>query len=180
MKIDQLTEQVPVPAGVTVSVTNGLFTLKGPKGENARDLFNPKLQYAVENNAIIITCSRATKREKTIFYTAVSHIKNLIKGVNEGFIYTLKVCSGHFPMTVSVKGDQFEVKNFIGEAVPRRLKLNPKCKVVVDGVIISVEGNDVEQTGQQAAMIEQLAKRVGFDRRIFQDGIYITSKGEDA
>jgi len=179
MKLAELKEQVNIPKGVSVTVQDGLFAVKGPKGENSRNLFNKKLSYSIEGDNVVVSCKNATKREKTIFYTAVSHIKNLISGAQQGFSYKLKVCSGHFPMSVAVKGDTLEVKNFIGEAVPRRLKLNPKTKVVVEGQVITVEGIDVEQTGQQAAAIELLCRRVGFDRRIFQDGIYITHKGDE-
>jgi large subunit ribosomal protein L6 len=79
-------------------------------------------------------------------------------------------------MTVTVKGATLEVKNFIGEAVPRTVAINPATKVVVDGDIVTVSGVDLEVTSQMAASIEQLCKRAGFDRRIFQDGIYITHK----
>jgi large subunit ribosomal protein L6 len=163
---------------VTVREQHGTFTVKGPKGEVTRRLYHDRVQYSVDGDTITISSTDATKREKTTLFTMSAHLRNLIKGVQDGFSYKLKVCSGHFPMTVAVKGDTLEVKNFIGEAVPRRLKLNPHCKVAIEGVIVTVEGIDVEVTGQQAAAIERLCRRVGFDRRVFQDGIYITHKGD--
>jgi large subunit ribosomal protein L6 len=179
MRIELLKATVEIPSGVTVSVNNGTFVVKGPKGEVTRRLYHDRVKYAIEGSEVVLTSPNATKREKTVIYTMAAHIRNLIKGVQEGFSYKLKICSGHFPMTVAVKGDTLEVKNFIGEAVPRRLKLDPNCKVVIEGVIITVEGIDVEAAGQQASSIERLCRRVGFDRRVFQDGIYITHKGEE-
>ena len=41
---------------------------------------------------------------------------------------------------------------------------------------IVVEGINKELTSQTAASIEQMTRRPGFDKRIFQDGIYITEK----
>lgn len=178
MYIELLKEEISIPSGVTVKVHNGVFTVKGPQGEVTRRLYHDKMHYAVEGNNVVVSSPDATKREKTQLYTMVSHIKNLIQGVTEGHSYKLKICSGHFPMTVAIKGDTLEVKNFIGEAVPRRLKLNPAVKVTIDGVIITVEGVDVEAAGQQAARIEGLCRRPGFDKRIFQDGIFITHKGD--
>ena len=179
MKID-LSESIAIPSGVSVNEKHGEFHVKGPKGEVTRRLFHPKMNFTVQGDAITVSSKNATKREKTQFYTTVAHVKNVLRGVTEGFTYKLKICSGHFPMSVAIKGDIFEVKNFIGEAVPRKLKLNPKTKVVIDGAIVTVEGIDVEETGQQAARIERLCKRPGFDKRIFQDGIYITHKGDQA
>ena len=179
MRLANLTDNVAIPSGVTVTNKNGTFTIKGPKGEVSRRLYHDKLVFSVGADAVTISSPNATKREKTVLYTASAHLRNLIRGVQSGFHYKLKICSGHFPMTVAVKGDTLEVKNFIGEAVPRRLKLNPTCKVVVDGAIVTVDGLDIEQTGQQAAAIERLCRRTAFDRRVFQDGIYITHKAED-
>ena len=178
MHIELLKDEVTIPQGVTVRVHNGTFTVKGPKGEISRMLFNPRVDFAIEGDSILITSKNASKREKTILFTLASHIKNLIQGVTEGHSYKLKVCSGHFPMTVAVKGDILEVKNFIGEAVPRKLKLDPRVKTTVEGVVITVESADLEAAGTQASRIEALCKRPGFDKRIFQDGIYITHKGE--
>lgn len=179
MKLEELKEVMDIPAGVTVTVQHGVVTAKGPKGQNSRNLFSSKMHITHEDGKIILTCKNATKREKTMFYTTLAHAKNIVKGAAEGFSYKLKVCSGHFPMSVAIKGDVLEVKNFIGEAVPRRLKLHSNVKVVIEGQIITVEGSDIEQTGQQAAQIELLCRRVGFDRRVFQDGIYITHKGDE-
>ena len=72
------------------------------------------------------------------------------------------------------------IKNFLGEKVPRSLKLKHGVTVNVDGSQIVVEGVDRELAGQVAADIEQATRRPGFDTRVFQDGIYIISKdGEE-
>ena len=79
-------------------------------------------------------------------------------------------------MNVSVKGLKLVVKNFIGEAVPRTLLFKEGATVKVEGDIIIVTGINKEIVAQAAASVEQLTRRVGFDRRIFQDGIYIVEK----
>jgi len=55
----------------------------------------------------------------------------------------------------------------------------PGVKVNVKGDEIVVEGVDLENVAQTAANIEQASKIRGFDKRIFGDGIYIYSKGEE-
>jgi len=178
MRIEKIEETIAIPAGVTAHYDeqSKRFTVKGPKGEHAKLFFDPKITIAVSNDAITFTSLKATMRQKKNFFTFVAHTKNLILGVTEGFTYKLKICSGHFPMSVSVKGKQFEIKNFIGEKVPRTLTLKDGADVKVDGEFITVTGSDKEIVGQAAADIEQLSRRPGFDNRIFQDGIFIIDK----
>ena len=47
---------------------------------------------------------------------------------------------------------------------------------VIKGDIIIVEGIDKELAGQTAARIEQSTRITNKDRRVFQDGCYITDK----
>lgn len=176
MNQPELITTVDIPSGVSATTSAGRFTMKGPKGEVTRHLFHPRINATVNADGIELKALNATRREKKMIYTFTSHLKNMVDGVTEGHEYKLKVCSGHFPMTVTLKGDTLEVKNYLGEAVPRTLKIDKKTTVKVDGAVISVESIDLEAAGQMAARIEMLCKRAGFDRRIFQDGIYITHK----
>ncbi len=169
-------ETVEIPEGIQVEIDKGTVTVKGDKGEVRKNLFNPLIKISKQDNHIKFESRRFTKQTKKIINTFKAHVSNAIRGAKEGHTYKLKICSGHFPMTVSVKGDVFEVKNFIGEKVPRTIKIKEGTTVKVDGTEITVEGPDKEHTGQMAAMIEKLLKRPGFDTRIFQDGIYITEK----
>ena len=56
-------------------------------------------------------------------------------------------------MNVSVNNNQFVVKNFIGEKIPRILDLNNGVKVSVNGEEIVVEGIDKEMAGLMAGRI---------------------------
>ncbi len=175
-----ITEEITIPEGVTAEKKDSEIIIKGPKGELKREFQNRKITTKVEGNKIIIESKKATLKEKKILYTEKAHIKNMITGVTEGFEYKLKICSGHFPMTVTIKGDELEIKNYIGEKVPRKLKIKPGVEVKINGDEITVTGINKELAGQVSADIEKLSRRVGFDRRIFQDGIYITHKAGKA
>jgi len=121
---------------------------------------------------------RYTKKEKRILKTIKSHLNNLIKGVINQYIYTLKICSGHFPMNVSVSNNKVIIKNFFAEKIPREAKILPNVEVKINGDIITVKSVDLELAGQTASNIEQACRITNRDRRIFMDGIYITSKAE--
>ena len=180
MKVELMKQEVPIPEGVDVKVEERLVTIKGPKGENQRKFFGGKVEVTKEGNNVVISAKQATKREKTMIGTFTSHVRNMVKGTQEPFVYTLKICSGHFPMNVAVNGNQLVVKNFLGEKHPRTMDIIEGSTIKVQGQEITVESTDKEKAGQCAARIEILMKVKGRDRRIFQDGIYITNKAGKA
>jgi large subunit ribosomal protein L6 len=172
----QITEKVELPAGVTATLNGAALTLKGPKGELSRKIASKRVIVTVEGNHVTLACKNATKNDKRELETNTAHLRNMARGAKDGHVYKLKICSGHFPMSVSLKGDTFEVKNFIGESVPRRLQVRQGVKVTIAGTDITVESHNKEWAGTQAAAIELLTRRPGFDTRVFQDGIYIVEK----
>ncbi|MFH0936330.1 MAG: 50S ribosomal protein L6 [Candidatus Woesearchaeota archaeon] len=79
-------------------------------------------------------------------------------------------------MNVSIKENNIIINNFLGEKIPRKAKILPNVKVDIQGDIIVLESNNKESAGQTAANIEQATRITNRDRRIFQDGIFITEK----
>lgn len=162
---------------ITVTKNEPFLTFKGPKGEVSKKIFDPSVKIEVTPEKIILSPNKkATKREAKLIKTFVAHINNMVKGVTEGHTYKLKICSGHFPMNVSISNNEFVVKNFIGEKVPRKIPVKENVTVKIDGTLITVTGIEKELVSQMAASIEQLTRRPGFDSRIFQDGIYLIEK----
>jgi len=176
MKIKDNVQKVEIPEGVSATVEGKELTIKGPKGEVKKTFIQPTIVFKVENNEIVFNIKKFTKVEKSLLGTYKAHIKNLAKGVTEGHEYVLKICSGHFPMNVSIKNNKFQVKNYLGEKIPRILQVNPDVEVKVDGDKVTITGINKETVSQTAASIEQLTRRSNFDRRVFQDGIYIVNK----
>jgi large subunit ribosomal protein L6 len=168
--------ELEIPKGLEVNVDKWTISVKGPKGEVKKTFVVPNVRVESKENKIMIKSSKSSKREKKLIGTLKANIKNMFKGANELHKYELKICSGHFPMKVDVKGDTLTINNFLGEKHPRTLKLKEGVKVKVEADKINVEGVDKSLAGQTAADIEQLTRRTNYDGRIFQDGIYITNK----
>lgn len=173
---EKITLEIDIPEGITVTMDGNVVTVKGEKGEVVKKLHAPQVTITVKDNKFTINCEKATKREAKNMYTIQAHFKNMIKGAQEGFVYKLKICSGHFPMTCAVSGTDFTIKNFLGEKHPRKVKLPEGATVKINGDEIVVESPNKELAGQAAATIEQATKVRGRDLRIFQDGIYIIEK----
>ena len=165
-----------IPEGVEVTLDGKKLFAKGEKGENERIFHYPGIEMKIEDKKVILSCSLATKKEKSMMGSFISHIRNMIQGVNEGFIYKLKICSGHFPMNVETKGKEVFISNFLGEKKDRVAKILDNVTVKVDGNIITVNSCNVESAGQSAANIEKATKIKGRDKRIFQDGVFIIEK----
>ncbi len=172
----EITREIALAQGVTARVEHGELVVKGSKGEVRRSFTHPKVKIHIQDEKIILTSDRNTRRERTILGSFESHIKNIVQGVQELHIYKLKVCSGHFPMSVVVTGKEFVIKNFLGETVPRKVTLPQNVEVKVAGADITVSSPDVEAAGLAASKIERLCRITNRDLRIFQDGCYIVEK----
>ncbi|MAG52935.1 MAG: 50S ribosomal protein L6 [Nanoarchaeota archaeon] len=172
----ELTYTADIPEDVDVSIEGKMINVKGEKGENKRLFHYPGIELKKEENKIILHSKIATKKEKSIMGVSLSHIKNMMSGVKEGFVYKLKICSGHFPMTVESKDKEIMINNFLGEKKPRIAKILEGADAKIDGEIITVESWNKELAGQTSANIEKATKISGRDRRIFQDGIFIIEK----
>ena len=173
----ELNEEIEIPEGIQVRLEGDILVVKGPKGESKRNFAHPKINIKIKDKQFMLLVEKASKREKKTVNTCLAHVKNMFKGVNEGHVYKMKICSGHFPMTAAVNGKQFVVKNFLGEKAPRVLTIKEGATVKVNDKEVEVQSTDKETAGQVAADIEQLTK-VGNRRdiRIFQDGIFIVEK----
>lgn len=169
-------EELEIPERIKVMLENNVIKVSGEKGEIEREFRCRNIRLSLENNKVIFRVDRCTRREKKLIGTIRAHIRNMFKGVKEGFCYKLKICSGHFPMNVSVENNEIVIKNFCGEKVPRKARVLDDVSVKVEGDIIFVEGCDKEKVGQTSANIEQATKIKNIDRRIFQSGIFLIEK----
>ncbi len=167
-------ERIPIPPGVSVDVEEpARATVRGPKGVLTKDFSHAKVYIRTSNSTILVESYIKGKRGESACRTIASHVRNMIKGVVEGFTYKLKIVYSHFPVSVKVEGDKVVIENFMGEKSKRVAKIVGNVKVQVKGDDVVVEGIDLEQVAQTAANIEQASRIRDRDSRIFMDGIYI-------
>jgi large subunit ribosomal protein L6 len=168
---------IELPDDVSAEVDHFDLTVEGPNGSVSRRLWYPNVSVTVDDGEIAIERPDDADREtEATVGTFESHVENIIHGVTEGWEYEMEVFYAHFPMDVSVDGDDVVVDNYLGERAPRRASIMGDTRVEVDGEEITLSGPSKEDVGQTAANIEQLTSVTGKDTRIFQDGVYITKK----
>jgi len=172
-------KELVIPEGVNVEISNHSVKVSGPKGtlERKLDLEKGTKVEKVENK-LKISSESEERKVKAKIGTSVSHVQNMIDGVTKGFVYKLKVIYSHFPITVKVEKDTVMIQNFLGERTARVAKIVGESQVKIEGQEISVSGIKLEEVSQTAANIEQATRIVGYDKKVFQDGVYIVQKGE--
>lgn len=167
--------EIKLPAGVTARLDGKKLIVKGKAGEVGRLLELDRIELSLKNG-ITLSLEMPKKREMAEFNTLASELRNAIEGAAKAFEYRLKVVYAHFPIKVQVKGSEVIIENFLGERYPRKARVMGKAKVSISGDQITVSSVDVEEAGQTAANIEKATRIKNYDRRVFQDGIYIVEK----
>jgi large subunit ribosomal protein L6 len=175
----EIIAQVEAPAGVSIRKQDNLLEVKGKLGNVKKDFTKLPATVTVEGNKITIKPYGRRKRDLAVTNTARSVISGMIKGVEKGYTYKLKIIFAHFPISVKVKGKEIHVENFFGERSARVSQIvGDATKVSVIGEDVIVQGPSLEDVSQTAANIELSTKTKGKDQRVFLDGLYIYSKEE--
>ncbi len=168
----EVKEKIKIISGVKVGEASGTWKFSGKLGEVSRTLLDNYVRVKMEKDQIIIETSKDNRYTKGIVGTWKSEILNCMKGVTEGFTYTMKVDYTHFPTRVSVKNGKVVVENFLGERSQREALIIGNTKVAIKGDRITLTGIDKREIGETCSNIERSTRIRGFDLRIFQDGIF--------
>ncbi|CAK9303367.1 unnamed protein product [Gordionus sp. m RMFG-2023] len=173
---------VDIPEDVQISVKSRVVTVKGPRGQLVKDFTHAQVSiYKVGKNKIKVEKWFGNKRQLALIRTICSHIKNMIKGVIDGFRYKMRSVYAHFPININMVENNtiVEVRNFLGEKYIRQVKLpdtvaciastKQKDEIIIDGI-------DIQKVSQTAALIQQCTSVKKKDIRKFLDGIYVSEK----
>lgn len=177
---ESIQHAIVMPEGVSATMEDENLCVQGPNASLKRGFSSRTVSMYIEDSQIVIKADLPRKIDKALAGTWKAHTTNMVHGVQQDFEYRLKAVYSHFPMTLDANGPNgtFMVKNYYGEKVPRTTPILPGAKVtVMNRLEVIVTSADKEVAGQMAANIERLCGVGQRDRRVFQDGIYITSKG---
>lgn len=170
------TEQIEVPSGYTCTVEGKNIRCAHSGKELNRRLVLPGVAVASQGNSISFKTPKANRKTIASIRAEIAHIRNMFVGLKDPFVYEMEVCNVHFPMTLKVEGNKLVITNFLGEKQKRIAEIVPNTQVEVKGQKVIVSSPSIEAAGQTAANIERSTHITRRDRRVFQDGIFITSK----
>lgn len=169
-------KEIIIPEGTDVSFDSRVIKVAGPKGELSRKIDCPGLSVKIGKGRISFESESDRRRAKALAGTWASHARNMINGVNHGFEARLKIVYSHFPMKFNVEGKKVVLGNFLGGRKNREVEIKGDVEIRNEKDDVIVTGNNKEEVGQAASLIESMARVKGFDRRVFQDGIHLTQK----
>lgn len=172
----ELVREVELPEGISATMKEGIFEIKGPLGNAKKDFNLIRAAVTVDGKKVRIKPFGRKRTDKAVLGTVSSIVENLIHGVMKGFTYKMKIVFAHFPITVRVKGKEVHVENFYGERSPRVAQIVGDCKVSVQGDDVIIQGISTEDVGHTAANIEQATRVRRKDQRVFLDGLYLYEK----
>ncbi len=172
----KISEQLEIPAGITCEFANNMLKCKKDSVAVTRKVEVPCMTISIKDNRITVECESGNKNDFKTIKSHIAHIKNIFSGLQKEYVYKLEACNVHFPMTLKAEGNRVVISNFLGEKTPRFAEILPGVKVDIKGQKITVASADKEAAGHTASNLEKATKIKNRDRRIFQDGIFLTER----
>ena len=142
---------IAIPAGVEVSVDNGLVTVKGPKGTLSQKI-NPIISVSVEGNEIIVTRPNDEKEARSLHGLSRTLINNMVIGVTEGYKKELDVNGVGY--RVAKEGNKLVMNLGFSHQVIMEEKDGITIEVPGPNKII-INGCDKQKVGQFAAEVRE-------------------------
>ncbi|MDE1762806.1 MAG: 50S ribosomal protein L6 [Thaumarchaeota archaeon] len=167
---------IEIPDKVKVSESHKILHVEGPLGKTRKNFKKIPIDLKIEGKNIVLKSLGTRKRDYAIFKTAESLVRTIIKGVQTGYTFKMKIVYAHFPITVKVKDGHVHVENFQGERAARVSKIFGDTKVVAKGDDVLITGSVLTDVSQTAASLQQNTKVKNKDSRVFLDGIYLFEK----
>lgn len=133
--------------------TSGTFSVKGPKGSLERS-FLPDISIALEGKKITLSLAKENNFTKALWGTYASHIKNMIKGVNEGF--EKKLILEGVGYKSQVNGDKLVLA--LGFSHPVEVAIPQGLTVKAEKNVLTFSGIDKELVGSFSAKIRAMKK----------------------
>ncbi|MFM1816528.1 MAG: hypothetical protein RLZ98_3223 [Pseudomonadota bacterium] len=148
---------VPVPAGVTATVSGQTVQVKGPKGELSFTVPDT-LKVDQKNGGIEVVMREDTKQARAMWGMSRTMVANLITGVTDGYSHTLEIHGVGFRAAMQGKDKIQLTVGFSHEIVH---PIPQGVTVLVGGAkqeIITVSGIDKQKVGQLAAELRAYRK----------------------
>ncbi|GBQ93369.1 50S ribosomal protein L6 [Acetobacter nitrogenifigens DSM 23921 = NBRC 105050] len=145
---------VDVPAGVTVSIANGVLTAKGKLGELKLPL-SKHVETTVDDGKVTVKPLGSVAQARMMWGTTRALVATMVKGVSEGFSKTLEITGTGY--RAAVQGSNLVLNlgysHDVVYPIPAGIKITtPRPTAVV------VEGIDKQRVGQVALDIRSYRK----------------------
>ncbi|HWC13954.1 MAG TPA: 50S ribosomal protein L6 [Actinomycetota bacterium] len=168
---------IPVPDGVSISVTEHMIHVNGPRGELHRDL--PE-EIAIEqvDSDLVVTRNKETTEARALHGLFRTLVANMIQGVTQGYEKALEIHGVGY--RAAKQGSDLELavgfSHSVKKAAPAGIEFD-----VPSPTRIVVKGVDKELVGQTAAEIRAIRKPEPYKAKgIRYEGEYVRRKAGKA
>lgn len=142
-----------IPAGVEVSITDGVISVKGTGGELQKNIHDD-VAIVVEGDSVVVTPKNDTRSAQAMWGTFSSHVQNMVTGVHTPFEKKLIVEGVGFK--VDLNGSKLVLN--VGFSHPVEVDVPTDIAVSVEKNEITVKGPNKEAVGQFAADVRAIKK----------------------
>ncbi len=142
-----------IPAKTEVSYSGGVVTVKGPLGTLTKT-FRPLVALTIENGTVALTPASDSSETRVLLGTYVSHLRNMIQGVNKP--YEKKLVVEGIGYKADVKGTTLAMA--LGFSHPVNVPIPTDLKVTAEKNVVTVSGIDCERVGKFAADVRAMKK----------------------
>ena len=145
---------VAVPAGVTVTCSDGLVSVKGPKGELSQKISNT-IKVEVKDGEVVLTALDDSKQTNAFHGLYRNLIHNMVVGVTTGFSKSLVITGVGYRAEVQGKILMLNLgySNDFFATIPDGLTVTADAQGKV-----TVSGIDKQQVGEFCSQIRKLRK----------------------
>tara|TARA_B100000508_G_C11445328_1_gene271065 strand:+ start:479 stop:1009 length:531 start_codon:yes stop_codon:yes gene_type:complete len=145
-------QPVELPAGVEVTLTDGVLKVKGPKGELSRPV-KDDVTFKIDGSTVTLEPGE-TEAAPALWGTYASHLRNMVTGVTEGFEKILEIEGVGY--RAEVKGQEIVLNVGFSHSVPLEIPEGISAEVVKNE--IKLAGIDKDALGQFAANVRKVKK----------------------
>ena len=139
-----------IPANVEVKVENNIVSVKGPKGELSTEV-NKNITVEVKDNTVVVT--RKSDEFKNFHGTTNANIRNMIKGVTDGFEKKLEAVGVGYRF--AVKGNEISIS--AGFSHPVNVKVPTGLTVESpSNTELFIKGANKQLVGEFAANVRKI------------------------
>lgn len=142
---------IPLPSGVTATVSGQKVSMKGPKGELSFTV-PEQLKVAKTDAGVEVSMLEDTKQARSMWGMGRTQVMNLIDGVTKGYSHTLEIQGVGY--RAAMKGKDLQLLVGYSHEVIHKVPVGVEVKIIgAKQELITVSGIDKQKVGQLAAEI---------------------------
>lgn len=145
-------QPVPVPSGVTATVSGQQCAVKGPKGQLFVEV-HPSIRVSLDDNQLVVTRPSDAPEHRALHGLTRALVANMVAGVTDGFRKSLELRGTGY--RAQLQGQDLLLN--VGFSHPVVVVPLPGAKFEVETqTLVHVDGIDKQIVGQQAALVRRV------------------------